>query len=213
LYRLTFLLALACAYVPYWLLENAGGNFQLLLLLIVGLLVTITLLWSAVPRRQKFKVPGPRLEASSRPRLFAEVQCLATTLGEPMPHEICIIADLNAAVAERGGVMGFGSLRVMLLGLPLLQVLTVSQSSAVVAHEFGHYYGGDTRLGPWVYKTRATMARTLLGLSQPNMALGALSRFAVIRLTHFAVIKVLVAYWNLFLRITQLISRPPGVSY
>jgi Zn-dependent protease with chaperone function len=55
---------------------------------------------------------------------------------------------------------------VMGLGLPLLQTLTVSQFRAVMAHEFGHYYGGDTKLGPWVYKTRAAIVRTLLGISQ-----------------------------------------------
>jgi Zn-dependent protease with chaperone function len=34
--------------------------------------------------------------------------------------------------------MGFGSRRVMGLGLPLLQALNVSQLEAVLAHEFGH---------------------------------------------------------------------------
>ncbi|HXJ95456.1 MAG TPA: M48 family metallopeptidase [Terriglobia bacterium] len=207
-YLLTLALAAACAYAPFWLIENGvSGNGQVLLLLIGGLVIAVTLLWSLVPRREQFKAPGPRLDSSSQPRLFAEVQRLATTLREPMPQEIYIIPDLNAAVTERGGVMGFGSRRVMFLGLPLLQVLTVAQFCAVVAHEFGHYYGGDTRLGPWVYKARGAMVRTIGGLGEPNAALGALARFAVVRLVHWAVIKILVAYWTLFLRITQLISR------
>jgi len=41
----------------------------------------------------------------------------------------------------------------MVIGLPLMQIMTVSQMRAVLAHEFGHYYGGDTKLGPWVYRT------------------------------------------------------------
>jgi len=44
--------------------------------------------------------------------------------------------------------MGFGSRRVMGLGLPLLQILTVAQFRAVLPHEFGHYYGADTRQDP-----------------------------------------------------------------
>ena len=88
-----------------------------------------------------------------------------------MPEEIYLVSDFNAWVANRGGVMGFGSRRVMGVGLPLLQILTVSQFRAVLAHEFGHYYGGDTKLGPWVYKTRGTIGRTIGNLSQHSSLL------------------------------------------
>jgi heat shock protein HtpX len=175
-------------------------------LLLGGLVVAGSLLWLIAPRRQRFQIPGPRLEASQHPRLFAEVERLAAALNEPMSREIYLISDVNAGVTERSGVMGFGSIRVMMLGWPMLQALTVSQFRAVLAHEFGHY-GGDTKLGPWVYKTRAAMARTLVGLGEPNAALGALRGVAVIGLAYVVIVKVLVAYWNLFLRITQLVSR------
>ena len=208
-YTLTLFLAAGCVYVPFWLLrqDQGGVNAQIVLLLVGGVAMAGTLLWSVVPRREKFSAPGPRLEPSLHPRLFAEVERLATALSEPPPQEVYLVPSVNAGVTERGGAMGFGSVRVMLLGLPLLQILTVSQFRAVLAHEFGHYYGGDTRLGPWVYKTRAAMVRSLLGLSQPNAALNMLTRVAVVRLAHYMVIKVLLAYWNLFLRITQSISR------
>jgi len=93
------------------------------------------------------------------------------------------------------------------LGLPLLQILTLSRFRAVLAHEFGHYYSGDTRLGPWVYKARAAMVRTLIGLGHPSAVLQAITRFVLARLAHYLVTRALIAYWNLFLRITQLISR------
>lgn len=51
--------------------------------------------------------------------------------------------------------MGVGSKRVMGLGLPLLNALTVSELRAVLAHEFGHFVGGDTSLGKWIHKTRS----------------------------------------------------------
>ena len=44
----------------------------------------------------------------------------------------------------------------MLVGLPLLQLVTERGLRAVIAHEYGHYAGGDTRLGPWIYRTRET---------------------------------------------------------
>ena len=83
-----------------------------------------------------------------------------------MPSEVYLTAEVNAWVMDRGGMMGFGSRRVMGLGLSLLQVLSVSQLRAVVAHEFGHFHGGDTKLGPWIYKTRAAIGRTLEGLAE-----------------------------------------------
>jgi hypothetical protein len=73
---------------------------------------------------------------------------------------------MNAWVANRGGVMGFGSRRVMGIGLPLMQVMSVSQLGAILAHEFGHYHGGDTKLGPWIYKTRFAIGRTLENLGE-----------------------------------------------
>jgi Zn-dependent protease with chaperone function len=69
-----------------------------------------------------------------------------------MPAEVYLIPEVNAWVGQRGGFMGIGSRRIMGLGLPLLETLNVSQLEAVLVHEFGHYYRGDTRLGPWVYK-------------------------------------------------------------
>jgi hypothetical protein len=108
-----------------------------------------------------------------------------------MPEEVYLVADLNAWVAQRGGVMGFGSRRVMGLGLPLLQLLTVTELRATLAHEFGHYHGGDTRLGPWIYKTRAAIWRTLEGLAAHSSALQ----------------KPFIWYGNVFLRVSHGVSR------
>jgi hypothetical protein len=92
---------------------------------------------------------------------------------------------------DRGGMMGFRSRRVMGLGLSLLQVLSVSQLRAVVAHEFGHFHGGDTKLGPWIYKTRDAIGRTLEGLAECSSLLQ----------------KLFLWYGKAFLRITHAISR------
>jgi heat shock protein HtpX len=87
--------------------------------------------------------------------------------------------------------MGCRSRRVMGLGLPLLQVLSVCQLRAVLAHEFGHFHGGDTKLGPWVYKTRAAIGRTLQGLAAYDSILQ----------------KPFLWYGKAFLRLTHAVSR------
>jgi Zn-dependent protease with chaperone function len=124
-----------------------------------------SILWSLLPRADKFSPPGPQLTAETQPRLFGVLRGLAVQLRQPMPAEVYLVGDVNAWVSHRGGTMGFGSRRVMGLGLPLLQIVTVPELKAILAHEFGHYCAGDVRLGPWIYKTRAAIARTRQGLS------------------------------------------------
>jgi len=206
-YVITILLALACVYLPYLLIASITTNIQAWLLLLCGVVMATTILWSLVPRRDNFVAPGPRLEQATQPRLFAELENIAKALNEPMPREVYLIPDVNAWVAERGGTMGIGSRRVMGLGLPLMQMLTIPQFRAVLAHEFGHFYGGDTRLGPMVYRTRAAMVRTLVNLTSPSGPMEALTKIAIAHLAHVLVIAGLKGYWTLFLRATQMVSR------
>jgi heat shock protein HtpX len=204
-YIFTLALAVACVYFPALLL-SAWPRLPTVVIFLAGIIVAVVILWSLLPRRDKFAAPGPCLDASDYPHLYAELARIADALNEPVPREVYLIPDVNAWVAERGGTMGFGSRRVMGLGLPLLRILTISQLRAVLAHEFAHYYGGDTRLWPWVHKTRAAMARTLLNLQSDSLA-DALSRFQRGQLLHHLAMASLILYWTFFMRITQAISR------
>jgi heat shock protein HtpX len=151
-------------YIPYAEWTYAGKlHFKLALFCILG---AGTILWSILPRSDRFVPPGPSLAPKEHPKLFEILARVAKATRQEMPSEVYLTAEVNAWVMDRGGIMGFGSRRVMGLGLPLLQVLNVSQFRAVLAHEFGHFHGGDTKLGPWVYKTRAAIGRTLEGLEE-----------------------------------------------
>lgn len=204
-YVFTLLLAAAFVYLPFLLL-SASPNLNTLIVFLAGLIVGAVILWSLLPRKDTFPAPGPRLDLERHPRLRAELTTIADALHESVPLEVYLIPDVNAWVAERGGTMGFGSRRVMGLGLPLLRILTISQFRAVLAHEFGHYYSGDTRLWPFVHKTRAAMGRTLGNLGSDTLS-QALARINLARLVHYVAVTILVAYWKLFMRITQAISR------
>lgn len=167
-----YLLALAIAggllYLPYAEVVYAHRIHPKLV--IFCLLATGTILWAIMPRVDKFEAPGPQLQEGRFPDLFRELKAIASATQQTMPGEVYLVGDMNAWVAERGGLMGFGGRRVMGIGLPLLQLLSVSQFAGVLAHEFGHYYGGDTKLGPWIYKTRAAIGRTLAGLGDSMLA-------------------------------------------
>jgi heat shock protein HtpX len=148
-----------------------------------------TILWALVPRPDRFEKPGPQLTPSTAPELFALIDGVATATSQPRPSEVYLLNDVNAWVTQRGGMMGFGSRRVMGVGLPLVNSLTRAELQAVIAHEFGHYVGGDVGLGPWIYKTRAAIARTMAGLDQSYLQW------------------VFNLYGRMFMRLTMAVSR------
>ena len=161
-YVFVVLLALSCVYFPYLILATTeSANTQLVILFVAGVIVAGALLWSLLPRREKFEAPGLLLQRTEHPKLFAQLDEISAALNEELPQEVYLIGNVNAFVANRGGTLGWGSKRIMAIGLPLFSVLTVSEFRAVLAHEFAHYYGGDTKLGPWVYKAQRAMGRTL----------------------------------------------------
>lgn len=187
-----YLFALALAggllYIPYAAVVYGDRiPFKLLIGCVGGAAV---ILWSIIPRIDKFIAPGPELLPEKHPELFKQIREIAERTNQEPPASVYIVPEMNAWVAQRGGIMGFGSSRVMGIGLPLLQVTSVSQFKAILAHEFGHYYGGDTRIGPWIYKTREAIARTLQNLGDGSWLQ-----------------KPFIGYGNLFLRITHAVSR------
>src|SRR5271165_7669818 len=121
-YVVMFLLALACVSLPLLALYNFP-NINTLLIFLGGIAIAVVLLWSLLPRWQKFQAPGALLAPNAHPRLFAEIERIANSLDEPMPRQVYLVAEPNAWVADRGGFLGFGAKRIMGLGLPLLAAL------------------------------------------------------------------------------------------
>lgn len=208
-YVLTVFLALAGVYLP-WLWLSSAANIGTVALFVFGVLMSATMLWSIVPRVDRFPKPGARLDEARDARLFTEIRQIANSLAEPMPAEVYAIANVNAWVAERGGFLGFGNRRVLAVGLPLVSVLTTGELRAVLAHEFAHYYGGDTRLGRWVFGAREAMTQLLVRLTAKSVLVSAmrvLGRVAVVGLAYWLVVTILSTYWKLFMRATNLLSR------
>lgn len=187
-----YLLALAISgtflYIAVLGLTGENRNGTGIGFLIVG---ALSILWSVLPRRDVFVSPGPQIFESDQPELFRLIRDVAAATRQAMPDEVYVTGEVNAWVAHRGGAMGVGTRRVMGLGLPLMQTLTLSQFRSVLAHEFGHYVAGDTKLAPLVYKTREAIWRTIENVSKSS------------GLLH----KPFLWYGNFYLRVTQAISR------
>lgn len=174
------------SYYQVFILEKGIGRLIFFCIAGAGII-----LWSILPRRDKFIEPGPLLLREKHPGLFSKINDIAKISQQSIPKEVYLIPEANAWVSRRGGFMGFGSRRVMAIGFPLLRILTTNQLLAVLAHEFGHYHGGDVKLGPWIYKTRTALDRTIMGLQK-----------------HSSILQMpFVWYGRTFLRVTSTVSR------
>ena len=83
----------------------------------------------------------------------------------------------------------------MVVGLPLLVALTVSEFGGVLAHEFGHFFGGETRLAPLIFGTRNTIAHTLATFERRDHWIQEVISFPF------------VGYAHIYMRVTQAMSR------
>jgi Zn-dependent protease with chaperone function len=127
------------------------------LIVIVGafLLVVVRALWVRLEPPD-----GRALVRGDAPDLFKLLDGLRQKLQTPPIHTVLVTSEFNAAVAQvpRLGLFGWHR-NYLLLGLPLMQVLTREQFSAVLAHELGHLSHGHARSSNWIYRLRLTWLR------------------------------------------------------
>jgi Zn-dependent protease with chaperone function len=107
-------------------------------------------------RRPAFVAPGRLLSREDAPGLFAALDELGSRVGTAPPAEVYLSPLPTLAVAEVGGFLG--GRRLLILGAPLLRLLTARELRAGLAHELGHFAGGDTRTCGIVAYTRASFA-------------------------------------------------------
>lgn len=146
---------------------------------------------SALPRLGNYETPGVELTADQQPEIFSMLREVARKTSQRMPERVYLVPDANAMVYEKGGFFGLFSTRVLCLGYPLFPILNVSELKSIVAHEFGHYSGGDTALGPWIHSSRASAIETAYVLEANSSWLS----------------PIFVGYAKFYLKITQSISR------
>ncbi|HEX6999148.1 MAG TPA: M48 family metallopeptidase [Gammaproteobacteria bacterium] len=110
---------------------------------------------------------GTRLERRDHPRLFRAIEEVRRAARAPRAHVVLLTNDLNAAIVQvpRLGLFGWQK-NYLILGLPLMQLLSLDEFKAVLAHEFGHLSGAHGCFGAWIYRVRAGWARLNESLQQ-----------------------------------------------
>jgi Zn-dependent protease with chaperone function len=123
-------------------------------------------LWVKIPEPE-----GRRLRPGEAPALEREIERLRREAGAPPLAGIVIDTDLNAAAASVPRLLGLaGNRHFLVLGLPLLRVMSPDEMASVIAHEFGHFGGGHGRFAGWIYRVRQSWFRLLDALQQQRSA-------------------------------------------
>ncbi len=100
---------------------------------------------------------GILLEPGKVPALAVELERLRLACDAPAFTAVYINAELNASIYQTGS-RGGQPKHVLVLGLPLLGLLTAKQAAAVIAHEYAHISRQHGHLARWAYVARQRWA-------------------------------------------------------
>ena len=100
---------------------------------------------------------GRELRRHEAPALFAMLDEVRSKLGAACFHRVFVDGRCNAGVVQvpRLGLFGWARNH-LVLGLPLLEAMSVEEVRAVVAHECCHLSAEHGRFGNWLYRLRSS---------------------------------------------------------
>jgi Zn-dependent protease with chaperone function len=121
---------------------------------------------------------GLAIRSSEAPELFLAIEELRARLGAPRFHHVLLTPEHNAGVVQipRLGVFGWHC-NYLLLGLPLLQGVSVEEFRAILAHEFAHLSGAHGKFGAWIYRLRRAWERVFDQLGRQKQGSWVLGKF------------------------------------
>src|SRR4051812_25763282 len=80
---------LLIVYAEWQATHHVNGRLALFCIIGAGVI-----LWSIVPRPDRFEAPGPKLEPESQPELFKTITDVSRSTGQEMPAEVYLILDV-----------------------------------------------------------------------------------------------------------------------
>lgn len=117
------------------------------------------------------------ITAQDEPELFTFLNALADRVGAPRPHRVFLSSRVNAGVFYD---LSFANLLLptkknLEIGLGLVNSLTLSEFTAVLAHEFGHFAQRSMAVGRWVYTAQQVAGQIVVARSWLDKLLAGLS--------------------------------------
>lgn len=105
----------------------------------------------------KIKPQGIAIERKQYPVLFEELDRIQQKLKTPRIHSVLLTENVDAAMLQspRLGIFGWNT-NYLILGVPLMNLLSPEQFRAILAHELGHLSGNHSKISVWIYQQRRT---------------------------------------------------------
>jgi Zn-dependent protease with chaperone function len=177
-----------------------GVPLTVLAFIVVGRVFRSSIL---LPARE---IAGIAVLEADQPAVWTTVREAAAAAGTAPPEFLWIDSRFNASVFEQARWLGLRSgPRHLVIGAPLLVALSPIELDAVLAHEFGHFAHGDTRLLPVIMRGRAGLAGALRTAS--FFTTNSVSNGRWLLNLQWMVVRLVRAYAVRFLTVTQGISR------
>lgn len=137
-------------WLSFWLTAHFFHSYSIKLIACVALLVAAAVFTAlvAIFRRAQMEnsVQGEIISPQQAPALWAKIRDFARRLGTAPPQQLVGGIDANFFVTETPLRVGQHTTqgRTLFVSLPLLRQLESHEADAVLAHELGHFSGGDT---------------------------------------------------------------------
>jgi len=105
------------------------------------------------------------IQRDDEPELFAFLDRLCKDTNAPRPRRVYLSREVNAAVFYDSSFLSLflPTRKNLLIGLGLVNALTLDELKAVLAHEFGHFSQSSMRIGSYVYVASKVMDDMLYG--------------------------------------------------
>jgi Zn-dependent protease with chaperone function len=103
--------------------------------------------------QHRYDIEDLEITREEQPRLFEFIDRLADEARAPRAHKVYLSPDVNAAVFYDLSLLNLvvPSKKNLKIGLGLVNVVTLGEFKAVLAHEFGHFAQRSMAVGRWVY--------------------------------------------------------------
>ena len=100
-----------------------------------------------------------------QPTFFAFLRRLCKDTGAPMPNRVLVTPDVNASVVYNSNLQSLflPTPKNLIIGLGLVNGLSLTEFKAVLAHEFGHFSQSSMKLGTYVYQVNRIIADMVYG--------------------------------------------------
>jgi Zn-dependent protease with chaperone function len=146
---------------------------KLVVIIVVLLFGTLRAMAKGLFARSRDEDPGLRLAPDEEPRLRGLLEEVAGRIGTRPVDSIYLTPGTDLAVMERGGLLRQirgDSERCLILGVAVLDGMTMGPLRAILAHEYGHFSNRDTAGGGFALSVRRSLWTMAQHLAQHGAA-------------------------------------------